>query len=300
MRCLRVVVTRIVAVTMVAVGGVSCGGEVAEGPVLQGRADTMKVVYGDHVDNYGILHLPEGEGPYPVVVMVHGGGWLEDHDLGYFEPLAASLAESGVAVWNIEYRRVTGEGGWPATLADADDATESLATVVQQAAGGRLDLGRVHLAGHSAGGHLAAWIAGRHTLGAGAPGARPRIRPRSATIMAGVFDLALAVRKGHDEFVEGLLDGAPAEQPARYAVGSPIRHLPVGIPVVAVHGSADTVVDPVQSRNYVRAAQAAGDPARLGLLEGVGHADFGDIDSTAWASARAIILEHVTGAHAHR
>ncbi len=296
----RAAVTRLLMTVATAVGVVSCGGQAAEAPVLRGSADTTKVVYGEHPDNYGILHVPEGEGPYPVVVMVHGGGWLEDHDLGYFEPLAASLAESGVAVWNIEYRRVTGEGGWPATLADADDATESVATVVQQAAGGRLDLGRVHLAGHSAGGHLAAWIAGRHTLGPGAPGAQPRVRPRSATIMAGVFDLALAVRKGHDEFVGGLLGGAPSEQPARYAVGSPIKHLPVGIPVVAVHGTADSVVDPVQSRSYVRAAQASGDPARLAMLEGAGHADFGDIDSTAWATARAIILEHVTGAHAHR
>ncbi|WP_068041853.1 alpha/beta hydrolase family protein [Nocardia speluncae] len=294
------VVGRFLMIAAVAVGGVSCGREDAETPALRGSADTMKIAYGDHPDNYGILHAPEGEGSHPVVVMVHGGGWLEDHDLGYFEPLAASLAESGVAVWNIEYRRVAGDGGWPATLADADDATESVATVVQQAAGGRLDLGRVHLAGHSAGGHLAAWIAGRHTLGPGAPGAQPRVRPRSATIMAGVFDLALAVRRGHDEFVGGLLGGAPSEQPARYAVGSPIKHLPVGIPVVAVHGTADSVVDPVQSRSYVRAAQEAGDPARLAMLEGAGHADFGDIDSTAWATARAIILEHVTGAHAHR
>lgn len=97
-----------------------------------------------------------------------------------------------------------------------------------------------------------------------------------------------------------MLGGTPAEQPARYVVGSPIEHLPVGIPVVAIHGTADTVVDPVQSRSYVRAARNAGDPARLGMLEGVGHADFGDIDSTAWATARTTILEHVTGARAHR
>ena len=109
-----------------------------------------------------------------MVVMVHGGGWLEDHDLSYFEPLSQSLADEGVAVWNIEYRRVGGTGGWPATLADVDDATDALATSVQEAAGGRLDLEQVHLAGHSAGGHLAAWIAGRHTLPPEAPGAQPR------------------------------------------------------------------------------------------------------------------------------
>lgn len=95
--------------------------------------EPIRIEYGVNPDNYGMLHLPAGQGPHPVVVMVHGGGWLEDHDLDYFEPLSRSLAEDGVAVWSIEYRRVGGEGGWPTTLADADDATEALSTVVEQA-----------------------------------------------------------------------------------------------------------------------------------------------------------------------
>lgn len=254
---------------------------------------TVRVDYGDDPDTYGILHVPGGAGPHPVVVLVHGGGWREDHDVTTFEPLARSLADRDVAVWNIEYRRVGGTGGWPVTLADADDATEALTGPVQDAAGGRLDLDRVHLAGHSAGGHLAAWIAGRHTLPPDAPGAQPRIRPRSATIMAGVFDLSLAATDGHDAFVRGLLGGTPAEQPDRYAIASPIAHLPIGLPVVAVHGSADTVVDPRQSRDYVAAAERAGDPARLRVLDGVGHAEFGDAASRSWAAAREIILGHV-------
>ena len=281
------------------VSGVSCGVESAGG-ATHGDVQVSKIAYGAHPDNYGILHLPPGEGPVPGVVMVHGGGWRADHDLSYFEPLAASLADEGVAVWNIEYRRVTGEGGWPETLADADDATEALATAVQQAADGRLDLARVHLAGHSAGGHLAAWIAGRHTLPPEAPGAQPQIQPRSATIMAGVFDLRLAVINGHDRFVRDLLDGMPDERPVRYAVAAPIAHVPVGIPVVAVHGSADEVVDPEQSRSYVQAAQKAGDPARFQSLDGVKHADFGDVESPAWASARSIILDHATNDRPHR
>lgn len=292
MRGFSLVAASAAAVVLVSLVGTGCGHETAEAPSRD--AETMKVSYGDHPDNYGILHLPEGEGPYPVVVMVHGGGWLEDHDLSYFEPLADSVTESGVAVWNIEYRRVMGEGGWPTTLADADDATESLANEVQQAAGGQLDLDRVHLAGHSAGGHLAAWIAGRHTLDPGAPGAQPRIRPRSATIMAGVFDLALAQRNGHDQFVGRLLDGTSDEQPDRYAIASPIEHLPVGLPVTAVHGTADTVVDPIQSRSYVRAAKRAGDRAQLKQLDGVGHADFGNVGSIAWKTARSNILQRAT------
>lgn len=257
------------------------------------KPEKMHLSYGEDPDNFGILHLPEGDGPHPVVVMVHGGGWLEEHDLSYFEPLAESLVDEGVAVWNIEYRRVGGTGGWPTTLADVDNATEALATSVQEAAGGRLDLDRVHIAGHSAGGHLAAWIVGRHTLPPDAPGAQPRIRPASATLMAGVLDLSLAATAGHDGFVRGLLDGMPDDHPDRYSVASPIEHLPVGLPVTAIHGTADQTVDPVQSRAYVAAAQAAGDPAELHLLDGVGHGDFGNVDSPAWHAAEQIILDHV-------
>ncbi|WP_226437857.1 alpha/beta hydrolase family protein [Rhodococcus yananensis] len=262
---------------------------------VRGEPEQVRVQYGEAADNYGVLHLPGGSGPFPVVVMVHGGGWLEEHDLSYFEPLSKSLSDEGVAVWNFEYRRVSGEGGWPVTLADADDATEALATVVQDAAGGRLDLDRVHLAGHSAGGHLAAWIAGRHTLGPDAPGAQPRVHPQSATIMAGVLDMSLAATAGHDQFVRGRLGGSPEDQPDRYLVASPIEHLPVGLPVTAVHGTDDRTVDPAQSTRYVEAARAAGDPAELLMIEGVGHGDFGNPDSSAWRAAKATIIDHVDG-----
>ncbi|WP_238071951.1 alpha/beta hydrolase family protein [Rhodococcus zopfii] len=230
------------ALTMFVVG---CAAP-AEHPPDPPRAATgpIRVDYGTLTDNYGHLYVPAGPGPHPVVVMVHGGGWIEDHDLSYFEPLSEALVGEGVAVWNIEYRRVGGAGGWPDALADADDATEALATTVQDATEGRLDLDRVHVAGHSAGGHLAAWIAGRHTLPEGAPGVQPQIRPRSATIMAGVLDLPLAATAGHDAFVRGLLGGMPDEHPDRYRIASPIAHVPIGLPVTALHGTADQTVDP--------------------------------------------------------
>lgn len=292
---MRTIFARI-AGAVAAVAAVSGCGGAPHGEAVEAHGappEPIRVQYAAGADNYGLLHLPDGEGPHPVVVMVHGGGWLEDHDLSYFEPLSASLAAEGVAVWNIEYRRVGGAGGWPVTLADVDDATEALATVVQDAAGDRLDLDRVHLAGHSAGGHLAAWIAGRHTLPPDAPGAQPQIVPRSATLMAGVFDLSLAATAGHDGFVRSLLGGMPEDHPDRYRIASPIEHLPVGSAVTAVHGTEDRTVDPIQSRSYVDAALAAGDPARLHLLEGVGHGDFGNVDSPAWQAAEQVILEHV-------
>lgn|SRR5574340_160235 len=254
----------------------------------------IRVRYGAAADHFGDLYLPGGDATgLPVLVMVHGGAWQEKYDLGYTGTLAADLVPHGVAVWNIEYRRVGGGGGWPTTFADVDDATEALATVVQERAGGRLDLDRVHVAGHSAGGHLAAWLTARRTLAAGAPGADPKLRLRSATIMAGVLDLKRAATTDHDMFVRSLLGGMPDEYPERYRIASPIEHLPVGLPVTALHGDADHTVSVDQSRTYVAAARAAGDPADLEILPGIGHGDFGRPDSPAWAAAKKIIVGHL-------
>lgn len=259
-----------------------------------GPEPPIRIGYGETDDNFGDLYLPGGNAKdLPVLVMVHGGAWEERYDLVYTGKLAADLVPHGVAVWNIEYRRVGGGGGWPTTFADVNDATEALATVVQERAGGRLDLDRVHVAGHSAGGHLAAWLTVRHTLAPEAPGADPKLRLRSATIMAGVLDLKLAATAGHDMFVRSLLGGMPDTQPERYQIASPIEHLPVGLPVTALHGDADHTVSIDQSRTYVAAALAAGDPADLEILPGIGHGDFGSLDSPAWAAAKKVIVGHM-------
>ena len=110
-----------------------------------------------------------------------------------------------------------------------------------------------------------------------------------------MLDLPLAATAGHDTFVRGLLGGLPDEYPDRYQVASPIAHLPIGLPVTALHGTADETVDSAQSRNYVAAATAAGDPATLQLVEGVGHGDFGNASTDAWAQAKQAILNHIHG-----
>ncbi|WP_324194009.1 alpha/beta hydrolase family protein [Nocardia blacklockiae] len=252
----------------------------------------LRIDYGSGPDTFGDLYLPAGgTGPYPVVVLIHGGSWAQYRTLAQFAPQATALARQGVAVWNVEYRRVNGAGGWPVTLTDVDDAVTALATVVQQRSGRRLDLRRVHLAGHSAGGHLAAWVAGRHA--SPDPAARRGIRIRSLTVLAGVLDPVLAVRNGRDGAVRKLLGGGPEEVPERYQEASPIAHLPRGIHVSALHGEADRVVDPEQSRRYVAAARAAGNTTDLQLLPGVGHAEFTTPTSSAWASAFKVVLDNV-------
>ncbi|GGF98239.1 esterase [Rhodococcoides trifolii] len=251
----------------------------------------LRIRYGADPSQFGDLYLPHTGSSLPVVVMIHGGGWLQKYDLDYTGLLAQSLVRSGIAVWNIEYRRVGGTGGWPMTLADVDDATEALPTRVQAQSGGRLDLDRVHVAGHSAGGHLAAWLAGRHTFGPGAPGANPSVRIHGATTMAGVFDLMLAVTNGKDQFLRGLLGGGPDEVPDRYRIASPIDHLPIGLPLTAFHGEADRTVSVRQSLNYVAAATRLGDPATVRVIQSAGHGELADPRSPAWEMVRGHIVE---------
>ena len=237
---------------------------------------------------FGDLYVPDSANPaLPVVVLIHGGGWRDSLGLTYMENQARDLASFDVAVWNVEYRRVDSGGGWPATVADVCAAVDHLAEVSAQL-GGRLDLRRVVVAGHSAGGHLALWVAGRARLPSSQPGARPVVPVSGSVSLAGVADLIMAERAG-DRYVADLLGGRPDTRRQRYLDASPVSHLPTGVPVVCIHGRDDTVVLPEQSEAYVRAARRAGDPARVSLVPG-GHDPWGDISGQVWHRTRDTLL----------
>ena len=242
----------------------------------------MESRYGDHPAQSGALHLPEGDGPHPTVAMIHGGFWLARYDAGLMAPLAQDLAGRGYAVWNIEYRRVGNGGGWPQTLHDVAAAVDHLADL---AGAHRLDLDRLVSVGHSAGGHLAAWVAARPGLPEGSPGADPAVEVRGVVSQAGILDLRAAAhgRLGGGS-TQRFLGGEPTEVPERYELASPIERLPIGVPVVALHGADDDLVPPDQTERYVEAAMAAGDPARGVLIDDEGHFEHLDTGSAGWAT----------------
>lgn len=240
--------------------------------------------YGDHPDQVGNLHLPAGGGgPWPTVVLVHGGFWKWGWDRTLMTPLARDLAARGIAAWNVEYRRVGQEGGgWPGTLEDAAAALDVLADLDD------VDPARVVTAGHSAGGHLALWLAGRHRLPPRQPGAGPRVRPRGAVSQAGVADLVRGAAAGlGGGACQGLLGGGPDELPERYAAASPVALLPLGVPQLLVHGLLDDIVPPSQSRDYAVAARAAGDEVELLELAGADHFDVIEAGDPSWAAVVA-------------
>jgi acetyl esterase/lipase len=238
--------------------------------------------YGSDRSQLGELHLPRGAGPHPVIVLIHGGSWRKKYGRAVMRAVAAALVQRAYAVWNIEYRRVGNGGGWPQTFADVAAAIDLLDGLHPS-----LDLDRVDVLGHSAGGHLALWAAGRETLPAGAPGAlagRPRVPIRRAISLAGVCDLTGGYRDWNGGAVRALMGGSPERVPDRYELADPLRRVPLALPVLLVHGVRDETVSVRLSRDYAAAARAAGGDVQLVEIEGAAgaHRAFVDPDARAW------------------
>ncbi|MEX1162576.1 MAG: alpha/beta hydrolase [Nitriliruptor sp.] len=233
--------------------------EAAVGAEGQGRT----IAYGDGPEQVADLALPAGSAPdagWPTVVLVHGGFWRDQYRRDLMADLARDLANRGFASWNLEYRRVgpTG-GGFPGTLLDVAAGTDHLAAVAEEAP---IDLDRVAVVGHSAGGHLALWFGSRGRLPAGAPGASDPLRPCAVVAQAPVASLVDAVPLG-DGAVTDFLGGEPDEVADRYAIADPMALVGHGVPVLLVHGRSDETVPVDQSERYEAAASAAGDPVEL-------------------------------------
>ncbi len=237
--------------------------------------------YGEDSSQFADLYLPGAGHPVRgVVVIIHGGYWRSTYGAKLGEPLAQDLAARGFACWNLEYRRAGNGGGWPATFDDAAAGIDHLAVAAKEHG---LDLGSTTALGHSAGGHLAVWAAGRAKLPPGAPGAGTPTVPLTAVVsQAGVLNLREARELGlSDDAVENLL-GAP-EDPERYALADPMTAVPLDVPVYAVHGTKDTTVPLSQSESYVEAATAAGATAELVVVPG-DHFAVITPGSKAWAA----------------
>jgi acetyl esterase/lipase len=211
--------------------------------------------YGNHASQRADLHLPDGPGPHPVVVTIHGGSWAATYGKIVMRPIACDLARRGWAVWNIEYRRIgRGQGGgFPATFDDVAAAIDHLRSI-----DGPVDVDRVVVVGHSAGGQLALWAAGRNRLPAGAPGSDPVVAVKAAVSQAGVNDLGRAYLAAPGGAVGVLMGGSPTDVPDRYAIADPILAVPLPVPVLLVHGTEDQTVSVRRSRDYAAAARAAG------------------------------------------
>jgi len=259
---------------------------------LGGPAPDAHVAYGPAPSQYAELFMPQGAGPFPVAVLVHGGCWTAKFGgITQLRNMAGALRARGIAVWNVEYRRVDeAGGGYPGMYQDMHAALDTL-----QAQGARypLDLARVVAVGHSAGGQLVQWIAGRERIPATSVLYRKNLLPvRAVVSLGGLADLrrerALIKESCGRDTPE--LAGEPSkERPDVYADTNAAELLPNGTHTILVTGELDTISPPRVAHDYARRAQAAGDSAEVVILPGASHYDEVAATSFAWPQVLAAI-----------
>jgi acetyl esterase/lipase len=268
------------------------------------RPADYRIHYGPGEYQFGDLRLPAeaAKRPVPLVIFVHGGWWKSAYDLTYAGHLCAALKSVGVATWSIEYRRVgsTG-GGWPTTFQDVAAGCDYVATLAKSFP---LDLGRVIAMGHSAGGHLAFWLGGRHHIPEESPVHAPQSKVilRGAIALAGAVDLRLTCDLSgyftfaHDKHeVYGLMGGAPGEFEDRYRAGNPGDPLPLGVPQILIQGSEDDQIPSELPARWAEMARHQGDAVTVTMIPSADHFDVVDPQSKAWATVQAAVLTMVRG-----
>ena len=250
-----------------------------------------RIAYGPGPLQFGNLRLPKRPGPHPVVLFIHGGCFLSQYSISHVAALEQAFADSGYAVWSIEYRRVGDDGGgWPGTFEDVARAADHLRSVAKQYS---LDLRRVVAAGHSAGADFALWLAGRSRLRPESPlRVKNPLTIRAVLALAPAPDLgALQAQGVCDHVVDKLMGGSPASVPERYRDVSPALMIPIGVPQVVIIGGQDRNWGP-PGRAYQSAVVAAGDTlVRFVDAPDAGHFDVVAPTSTSWGLVMQALRE---------
>jgi acetyl esterase/lipase len=257
-------------------------------PVLQ--AD-HRIAYGSDPSQFGDLWLPESNAKalFPVVVFFHGGWWKSEYDLGHAGYLCAALKREGIAVWSVEYRRRGATGGaWPATFKDAAAGFDFVSTLMKSYS---LDPSRLLTMGHSAGGLLAFWMAGRHRIDPKSELFLPQLKLdlRGAVSLAGAVDLRLTIDLAgtslfaHDrEEVLGLMGGSPGQHPERYRSCNPGDLLPLSAPQLLLQGTDDDQIPSELPQLWAEMSTSRGSHATVTMIESADHFDVIDPSSRAW------------------
>ena len=195
-------------------------------------------------------------------------------------PLTADLSGRGYGTWNLEYRGVgSSGGGWPETAKDVAAGIDHLAVISAEYG---LDLDKVIVIGHSAGGQLALWPAARDHMPEGAPGRDPVVRPAAVVSLSGVNDLESADQNNLGAGAVERFLGRNVDRNALYLESSPAALLPLGIPVLLVHGDEDGNVPISQSNDYASKAREAGEVVEVLTIPGGDHFVVIDPSSDAW------------------
>ncbi|PWW32449.1 acetyl esterase/lipase [Cytobacillus oceanisediminis] len=246
-----------------------------------------KIYYGEHESQFGVLRMPENSYSCPVIVLIHGGFWQARYNLEENNPIADDLTQRGYATWNIEYRRVGEDrGGWTSTFNDVIDAINHLSKIAES---NPIDLSKVIVIGHSAGGHLALWLGSRiKSVSIDGPFNKLLVSVQKVISLAGVTDLVkmweIHEQKKKKSHVAALLDGSPEEVSERYKLTSPVELLPMKVEQVLIHGELDRHVPVDLSKDYYKYAVEKGENVKLVILPYIEHFKIIEPTSSAWTS----------------
>lgn len=241
------------------------------------KADA-RIQYGNDELQFADLRLPKGKGPFPVVLIVHGGCWYSPYaDLQNTAAIADALRKEGYATYNVEYRRFDNKGGgWPNTILDVGKAADYLREVAKEYP---IDLNNIVSYGHSAGGHLAFWL-----------GSRLQLKPSDDLYLENPIKLKGIMGVGSINDLEAfekidtstcgevvvvkLMGGKIDEVPNRYQEASPIMNLPLGIPQILITGDNDNIVPQYLGNDYTKKAKAAGDDVEHVIIPNSAHHEY--------------------------
>jgi len=276
----------------------------ADVDALPSSKPALVEAYGPAPMQVGELRLPAkdvfGPGPHPVVIVIHGGCWWKGFATrANTAALASRLTEKGFATWNIDYRQTGEQGGgdpgagWPGTFQDWGAATDHLRDLAKRYP---LDLARVAVTGHSAGAHAALWVASRAKLPKTSEIASPDPLKIGAVVAIDgpgdpaseitLFEQACGVPAG-----TALFGGTPAQQPQRWAEGSPQKQLPLGVKSALV--SASLFLSPTAAASWVTDARLGKDTSSALILGGTGHFEVIAPGSPVWSQVEAFLVEQL-------
>lgn len=258
---------------------------------LPASAPYIRASYGFGPIEVGELRLPPGKGPFPVAVIIHGGCWTKGMaTMRMTAPIADALTARGFATWNIEYNQLGDpDGGWPGTFVDWGMGVDHLRVLAKSEP---LDLKRVIVVGHSAGGHAALWLATRGHATGKLAGDNP-VPVKAVVDIDGPVDLMSILPEEMEvcgqPVVEQLLGGKPDAQPEHYKIGDPVQNLPFHVHQLLV---TSKLLTPDKAEAYAAKARAAGDTVDILNVTGVGHFEPVAPGTPAWAKVEAFIVDN--------